>query len=186
MLPVLENPEFRKRALPLSVEAWHGLIAANLAPKRSELIHGVVIGKISKSFLHTKLSAVLLESLQQSLGPEWWVRKEEPLTFSDSEPEPDLSVVAGSRDDYEAHPRTAALVVEIAVRSLTEDREMAALYAAAGVREFWIVNATVQAVEVYRNPAGGSYAETFTVTVDQTLRSTALPSVAIPLAVVFG
>lgn len=88
MVSVLENPAFRKRALPLSVAAWHGLIAANLAPKRSELIHGVVIEKMSKSFLHTKLSAVLLELLQQSLSPEWRVRKEDPLTFADSEPEP--------------------------------------------------------------------------------------------------
>lgn len=113
MLPFLENPAFRKRALPLSIEAWHGLIAANLAPKRSELIQGVVIEKISKSFLHTKLSAALLEILQLFLGPEWWVRKEDPLTFSDSEPEPDLSVVAGRRDDYQKHPKTAALVVEM-------------------------------------------------------------------------
>ncbi len=116
MLPVLENPEFRRRALPLSVKGWHGLIAANLAPQRSELIRGVILEKMSKSFLHTKLSAALLELLQQSPGPEWSVGKEDLLTFSNSEPEPDLSVVTGSRDDYQSHPATAALVVEIAVR----------------------------------------------------------------------
>lgn len=186
MLPVLENPAFRKRALPLSVAAWHGLIAANLAPTRSELIHGVVIEKMSKSFLHTKLTAALLELLQQSLGPGWWVRKEDPLTFSDSEPEPDLSVVAGNRDDYQEHPRTAALVVEIAVSSVAEDREMASLYAAAGVLEYWIVNASSRTVEVYRSPQGECYKDTFTATEDQTLHSAALPAVAIPLKAIFA
>lgn len=186
MLSVLENPAFRKRALPLSVEAWHGLIAANLAPKRSELIHGVVLEKMPKSFLHTKLSAALLELLQQSLGPEWWVRKEDPLTFSDSEPEPDLSVVAGSRNDYQEHPRTAALVVEIEVSSLAEDREMASLYAAAGVQEYWIVNASSRTVEVYRQPLGDQYGQTFKHGNMDTLRCESLPGVVIPMAVLFG
>lgn len=186
MLPVLENPAFRKRALPISVAAWHGLIAANLAPKRSELIHGVVIEKMSKTFLHTKLSAALLELLQQSLGPEWWVRKEDPLTFADSEPEPDLSVVAGSRDDYQAHPKTAALVVEIAVSSVAEDREMASLYAAAGVQEFWIVNAAACTVEVYRQPAGDKYGQTAGVGAGETVICGSLPGVAISTGDLFG
>ena len=68
MLPVLEKPAFRKRALPLSVEAWHGLIAADLAPKRSELIHGAVIGKVSKSFLHTKLPPLCWNSSNNPSG----------------------------------------------------------------------------------------------------------------------
>jgi hypothetical protein len=38
--PILENPAFWKRALPVSVGAWHGLIAANLAPKRGKFLRG--------------------------------------------------------------------------------------------------------------------------------------------------
>lgn len=186
MLPVLENPAFRKRALPLSVEAWHGLIAANLAPKRSELIHGVIIEKMSKSFLHTKLAAALLELLQQSAGPDWWVRKEDPLTFSDSEPEPDLSVVAGNRDVYKEHPRTAALVVEIAVSSVAEDREMASLYASAGVEEYWIVNAHARTVEVYRGPTLAGYSKIRKFTAPDSLQCEALPGVVIALADLFA
>lgn len=47
----------------------------------------------------------------------------------------------GREEDYETHPRTAALVVEVSVTTLAEDREMISLYAEAGVSEFWIVNA---------------------------------------------
>jgi hypothetical protein len=35
-----------------------------------------------------------------------------------SEPEPDVSVVAGRREDYEDHPKSALLVVEVSDSSL--------------------------------------------------------------------
>lgn len=186
MLPVLENPAFRNRALPLSVEAWHGLIAANLAPKRSELIHGVIIEKMSKSFLRTRLSAILLDALTSTLGQDWWVRKEDPLTFSDSEPEPDLSVVPGTPSDYQEHPRSAVLVIEIAVSSITEDRAMASLYASAGVAEYWIVNAAARTVEVHRNPSANGYATSFTVESGDTVSRAALPSLQVALPGLFA
>lgn len=171
--------------MPLSVEAWHGLIAANLAPPRGELIRGVILEKMSKSFLHTRLAAALLELLDASAGPGFWVRKEDPLTFSDSEPEPDLSVVVGTRNDYSAHPTTASLVVEIAVSSLSEDRAMATLYAAAGVAECWIVNASAPSIEVFRQPSSDGYREMLTVSAPGTLHSSALPGVAVRLAELF-
>lgn len=186
MLPVLENPDFRKRALPLSVEAWHGLIAANLAPKRSELIHGVIIEKMSKSFLHTRLSAMLLETLTSTLGQGWWVRKEDSLTFSDSETEPDLSVVPGVPSDYQEHPRSAVLVIGIAVSSISEDRAMASLYASAGVTEYWIVNAAARTVEVHRNPSANGYATCLTVESGETVSCAALPALRVELAGLFA
>jgi Uma2 family endonuclease len=186
MLSVLENPALRSRAMPLSIAAWHELIAANLAPKRGELIQGVILAKPRKSFLHTKLAALLWERLNQAAGPGWWVRKEDPLTFEDSEPEPDISVVPGTCGDYTAHPSTAALVVEISVSTLAEDREMASLYATAGVHEYWIVNAPARCIEVHRHPAAGSYQERLTVTPDQELHPAALPGVPIPLDGLFS
>lgn len=185
MLAVLENPALRRRALPLSVSAWHGLIAANLAPKRGELIHGAILAKLRKSFLHTKLAALLWEKLNQAAGPGWWIRKEDPLTFEDSEPEPDISVVSGTCQDYTAHPSTAVLVIEISVTTLAEDREMASLYATAGVHEFWIVNAPGRCIEVHRQPSGGHYQEQFTVRPGQDLSPAALPAAHIPLAAIF-
>ena len=55
----LKAPGFQKRALPLSVAAWHGMIRDNLAPARAELIRGVIIEKMSKSILHSKVSDYL-------------------------------------------------------------------------------------------------------------------------------
>ena len=68
--------------------------------------------------------------------------------------EPDIAVVAGEPEDYlAAHPATAALVVEVADSSLRLDRRFkAALYAQAGLREYWIVNLVDHTLEVHRDP----------------------------------
>ncbi len=68
---------------------------------------------------------------------------------------PDLSVIAQpSRSEL---PATASLVVEVAQTSQARDREKAALYAAAGVPEYWIVDVVAQVLTVHRDPAGGTY-----------------------------
>jgi Uma2 family endonuclease len=113
----------------LSVAAWHQMIDKGLAPERAELIGGVIIEKTRKCFLHTKLSDALIEFLRMDVSGLFWIRQEAPLTLKDSEPEPDISIVDGRRDDYHEHPVTARLVVEVSVSSLLADREMAAIYA---------------------------------------------------------
>ncbi|MBI2370409.1 MAG: Uma2 family endonuclease, partial [Deltaproteobacteria bacterium] len=64
-------------------------------------------------------------------------------------------VVPGSPRDYlDAHPTTALLVVEVADTTLVYDRDLkGSLYARAGIAEYWIVNLTDRALEVYRDPA---------------------------------
>src|SRR5207244_9525281 len=124
---------------------------------------GIVIEKMSKSPLHSIVASLLYRLILRQLPAGFIAWKEEPLSFVDSEPEPDVSVVRGSERDFAcAHPQTAELVVEVAVSSATLDRENASLYAEAGVKEYWIVLAAERAVEVYRNPTGGRYLEKHT------------------------
>jgi len=65
-----------------------------------------------------------------------------------------VDLVPGHEVDYhEAHPRTALLLVEVAEWSLPQDRvTKRAIYAAAGVPEYWIVNLRDGWVEVLRAP----------------------------------
>ena len=78
----------------------------------------------------------LLELLQRILPPGLHVQPEQPILCGDSEPEPDLSVIRGSINDYVAeHPRTAELVIEIYVSSHDYDRSKLRAYAIAGVKE---------------------------------------------------
>ncbi len=185
MNSLLQSSGSGRRALPLSVAAWHVMIDQGLAPRRAEMLRGVIYEKMSKSILHIKLAARLLDVLQKALGDEYWVRKEDPLTFADSEPEPDLSVVAGRESDYFAHPQTAVLVVEVAVSSVEEDRGMANLYAEAGVAEFWIVNGAARCVEVFRRPEAGHYREQSRRECGEPLVSAELPQLKVDLRELF-
>lgn len=157
------------------------MIASGLAPKRAELLEGVIVEKMSKSILHTRLLSRTMEALRKSLPRDLWLRQEAPITTLDSEPEPDISIVQGREENYTAHPTTALLVVEISVSTVTEDRAMASIYAEAGVAEYWLFNAPARVVEIFRKPEAGRYLETEIVTADQMLRCSSLPGVELSL-----
>ncbi|MCZ7639485.1 MAG: Uma2 family endonuclease [Verrucomicrobia bacterium] len=160
MPAILELPEVRQRVSTLTVEEYHRLDEYNEHGRRTELIRGIVIEKMSKSPSTPPSPNGCTTSCWPGSPAGWVVRREDPLTLKDSEPEPDIAVVRGTeRDFFNAHPQTAEWVVEIAVSSPVLDRENASLYAEAGVAEYWIVLGTTQQVEIYRQPAGGRYRE---------------------------
>ena len=115
------------------------------------------------------------------------VRREDPLTLADSEPEPDVAVVRGSEAEFfHAHPSTAELVIEVAVSSAALDRENARLYAEAGVKEYWIVLGVPRQLEVYREPKGGVYQEKTLVEFSDAVESSSLPGVRVRPADLFA
>ena len=94
-----------------------------------------------------------------------------PLALdTDSEPEPDVSVVEEHpRDLLDNHPIEAILVVGVADASLQFDRgKKQALYAQHGLLEYWIVNLVKRQLDVLREAEDESYADT-TVYVDETV-----------------
>jgi Uma2 family endonuclease len=108
----------------------------------------------------------------------------------DSEPEPDLAVVTREEEEQaEDHPRTALLVVEVAVDSLRVDRLIKGrVYARAGIPEYWVVDVASRVVEVYTAPdaAEGRYDTLRTLGVDETLTASALPGLALPVVELFS
>jgi Uma2 family endonuclease len=186
MALLLQEPGFLNRAMPISLRTWHWMIEQGLAPKRAELLRGVIVEKMSKSILHIQLANRMFLLLVEALASRFWVRQEAPITTQDSEPEPDVSVVAGRDADYAQHPTTAKLVVEVSVTTLAEDREMALIYAEAGVEEYWIVMATERCIEVHRSPLGGRYQETRTHSAGESFACRSLPGVTIDVAELFA
>lgn len=187
MTAILEIPEVRQRVSPLSVEEYHRLGEFNEHGRRTELIRGIVIEKMSKSPLHRTITSRLYRLLLARLAQGYTVWKEEPLTCRDSEPEPDISVTRGGEQDFAAaHPTTAELVVEVAVSNPILDRENASLYAEAGVKEYWIILGHPRSVEMYRQPANGLYQEMFVLGEDEILECGSVPGVRIPVAELFA
>ena len=186
MPAILDIPEVRQRVSRLSVAEYHQLGVFNENGRRTELIRGIVIEKMSKSPLHAALSKRLYDLIKTLLSAGFVVRREDPLTLRDSEPEPDVAVVRGSEPEFfQAHPTTAELVIEVAVSSAALDRENASLYAEAGITEYWIVLADERCVEVYRQPKGGIYQQKQTVRAGEAVECAGVPGVRIQLAELF-
>jgi Uma2 family endonuclease len=171
---------------PVSVEAYHVLGEAGVIPQNTELLYGLVYKKMPKSPFHTFLLYWLLEQWKLIALPGRWLRSEQPLTFSDSEPEPDISVVRGSVLDYpHSHPKTADFVVEICVTSHDYDRSKVRAYAMAGIKEYWLVLGPEKQIEVHRDPKDGAFAQVSIHGPSGTLESLAVPELSVDLDQLF-
>lgn len=115
------------------------------------------------------------------------LRSEQPITYEDSEPEPDISVVRGTDGDFLAdHPHTAEFVVEMCVTSHDYDRSKLAAYAQAGVKECWFVLGPEKQIEVYRHLKDGVFTEHSLHGPGGALSSSAFPEFTLPLDALFA
>jgi Uma2 family endonuclease len=129
------------------------------ADERVELLHGRILRMSPQGGPHRYGVEHLAECLIPALRGRARVTLQSSFAATDdSEPEPDVAVVPLG-DYLDEPPRTAFLVIEVAQTSLADDRRKAALYAAAGVHEYWIVNLVDAVIEVHRQPGPSGYAQ---------------------------
>jgi Uma2 family endonuclease len=144
----------------LSVEQYHRMIEAGILDDDTpvELLEGWLVQKMTKHPPHVVAKGLLGDRLRELAPIGWYVDEEAPVTTTESEPEPDITVVRGSRRDYaKMHPgpRDAALAAEVADSSLVRDRGLKKrIYARAGIPVYWIVNLVDRRIEVYTGPSG--------------------------------
>jgi Uma2 family endonuclease len=160
--------------------------------QRVELIEGEVIEMSPVYAPHATSVTGSAEVLREVFGKGWVIREEKPLGLGiNSDPEPDVAVVAGKLGDFkDAHPATAALVIEVADSSLSYDRTYkASLYAKAGITDYWIVNLQERQIEVHRRPIvdanarfGFSYADKMIFKEDDPVKPLAKPKASIAVA----
>ena len=85
-----------------------------------------------------------------------------PQDNPSNEPEPDLVVLIRECAAFVSanpQPRDIALLVEISDTTLNFDLTVkAALYARAGIVEYWVLDVTGRRLFSHRNPASGGYA----------------------------
>jgi Uma2 family endonuclease len=187
MNAILEVPSIRDRVSRLTVEEYHRLPEFNANGRRTELIRGIVVEKMPKSPLHGTMASLLFQLLLPKIPAGFCARQEQPLTLSDSEPEPDVSVLEGKLGDYlHAHPTTARLAVEVSVTTYDEDQQKAFVYAEANVAEYWIVLPKSRSVEVHRRPERGRYCEMRVHHVDDELACASVPGLRVQLAELFA
>jgi Uma2 family endonuclease len=125
--------------------------------QRAELVEGEIVVLSPQKFAHASATDRTTETLRTLLADAFWVRMQLPIILTDlSEPEPDVSVVPGKREDYSDHPRGASLVVEVSDTTVQFDRgKKLGMYAGSGIPEYWILDLQTRAVEVRKRPVAG-------------------------------
>ncbi len=170
----------------LSPDEYHRILEAGGFDEdaRVELLGGLIAAMSPKTRAHENAVAWLARWLMQAVDFDAFeVRVASPLTLGDSEPEPDLAVIALSAP-RPYHPATATLIVEVAVSSLRRDLGTKTdLYARAGVPEYWVLALDQRRLIVQRDvrPDVGEYAQS--IELDEsawvTSAAIALPDLAI-------
>ena len=142
-----------------SLDEYHRLIDWGFFAEneRVELIRGEIIKMSPKKTLHSVCNYLLLKELTLMLGNMAIVRGQEPILIPpNSEPEPDLVIAVNQTDNYlSSHPtpNDILLVIEIADSTLQYDQEnKLALYAGAGINNYWIFNLVDHHLEIYSQP----------------------------------
>ena len=129
---------------------------------RVELLNGQVVEMSPVGPPHAAAAELVRDALQAALGARAQVRDSKPVDLGEyDEPLPDLAAVRPRADRYAtAHPTAADVfwLVEVADSSLARDQwTKPAIYAAAGIREVWMVNLPDRVLEVYRDPGPEGY-----------------------------
>jgi len=181
-LPEVDSSKVRR----LKREEYDRLVELGLFEREHvELIRGVIVRMSPQGAPHAAPIEVLTELLAPALLGRARVRVQLPLIApDDSEPEPDVAVVAKA-DHTKEHPSAAHLVIEVARTSAAYDRATKGpLYAAMGVPEYWVVDVTTRAIEVYRRPRGDRYEESTVLRAGASIALLAFPDVSVEVSAV--
>src|SRR5262249_1357600 len=128
------------------------------AEDKVELLENCVVLKMPRNPLHDGTIQLITEAFPPVIPQGWRVRIQLTVVLTDSQPEPDLSIVRGDARTYlTRHPVPAdvGLLLEAADSSLLRDqRDKTRIYARAGIPHYWIVNLVDRRIEVYTQPSG--------------------------------
>jgi Uma2 family endonuclease len=160
--------------------------------QRVELLDGRIVLRDRLTPQHVFALEVLREVLSDSFGGGFCIRQKSPFDLGKwNEPEPDMLLAVGKPEDFRnAHPTTAAFIVEIGeTGSVSYLRHKGGLYAHAGIADYWIVNLVARQLEVYRAPIpdprrrfGHRYSARTDLLPTATVSPLALPQAVIPVA----
>jgi Uma2 family endonuclease len=146
-----------------SIDEYHQLVESGvLADRRVELLNGIIVEMPPEGMPHAVYCTDAVEYLRRSLGNRAAVREAHPITLpNDSEPEPDIAIVAAPNRQYlDHHPYPADIfwLIEYSNATLNKDlNDKKRIYAEAGIEEYWVVNLKASELIVFRDLAADMY-----------------------------
>jgi len=156
--------------------------------RRVELIRGEIVEMSPRNWPHVVSCRKVADVLKKLFTGVAWIAKQEPVDLTESDPEPDVAVIAGRFEDYAATPTTALLIAEVAESTLFYDTTTkAGLYAEKGIPEYWVIDLVNRQLLVFRDPvpiaAGGvSYRTQLTLSPSELVSPLALPAASVAVA----
>ena len=145
-----------------TVADYHRMIETGILREddRCELIRGRIVNTMPPNPPHSAASRRVARRLMPLFPePAWVFGTNDPITLTDSEPQPDFFAAVGPDSNYDGRhpgPKDIGLVVEVSDSSIGYDQgTKLELYAAAKIPQYWIVNVKERRVEVYTQPRGG-------------------------------
>ncbi|MEL6580767.1 MAG: Uma2 family endonuclease [Cyanobacteria bacterium J06621_12] len=147
-----------------TIDEYHSMIEAGLLDDRQvELLKGEIVEMSPEGEAHAYFSSEAEDYLRTLLGDRATIRSGKPITLpDDSEPEPDVAIVQKLGREYLAHhpyPENVYWLIEYSNSSLEKDLNIKTkIYAAVGIKEYWVVNLQKRQLIVFREPQESEYA----------------------------
>ena len=146
---------------PLTVDDVAAMVGCGILAEDDnvELLDGVLVEMSPPGPAHVEAVArlvMLLVPVAAAAGlvvsPQGSLDVASPISL----PEPDIAVARAG--GWDAHPGEPLLVVEVSVTSRAVDLgRKAAIYAEAGIPEYWVLDIEGRRLVVHRDPVGGRY-----------------------------
>ncbi|AFY38085.1 protein of unknown function DUF820 [[Leptolyngbya] sp. PCC 7376] len=154
-----------------TVENYHQAIDAGLfADEAVELLRGNLVVMSPERESHAYYNSEISDYLRALLGDRAKVRDAHPITLpNNSEPEPDVAIVQPLGREYLQHhpyPENIFWLIECSQATLTKDlTEKKAIYAEAGIQEYWVIDLQNHQLIVFKDLKNASYItkQTFTI-----------------------
>jgi len=146
------------RIRPLSADEYMLLVESGaFEDEKVELLAGLVVAMTAQGDEHVHLVTLLNRLLARRLTDDFMVSPQCTYRLSRySVPEPDFAIVTAA--SVWNRPRRAVWMVEVACTSQHKDRGLKAqLYAAAGIPEYWVIDARAMTVDIHLEPSADGY-----------------------------
>lgn len=149
----------------ITVSEYHKMAEVGIIQpdEKVELITGQIIRKMSPvNKRHASHVKRLNELFSFHCYKKVTVGVQDPVVIlNNSEPEPDISVLKYSDNQYAnglPTEKDVILLVEVADTTLKRDKTTKLrLYASANIPEYWVVNLNDNCIEIYKKPNGKIY-----------------------------
>jgi Uma2 family endonuclease len=145
-----------------TIEDYHTMIESGvLRDRKVELLESEIIEMSPETPIHYNTASQNSNYLRDILQGKAAVRFNGPITLDTSEPEPDIAIVRLPESIYSARhpgPEDIYWLIEVAKTSLIKDLDpKTAIYAAANLPEYWVLDLANPRLIVFREPQGRKY-----------------------------